>query len=69
MVVDGCNEEAAEKMLSPDAEQTQLDLSRCGWGCFLPFRYPSLQAASEVLAYASVDTERTGRKDFKKPLT
>lgn len=69
MVVDGCSEEAAEKMPSPNAEQTQLDLSRWGWGWFLPYRYPSLQAAREMLEYASVSTERTGRKDFKKPLT
>ena len=36
VVVDGCNDEAAEKMPGPNAEQTQLDLSRSGW--FLPYR-------------------------------
>lgn len=62
VVVDGCNDEAAEKMPSPNAEQTQLDLS--SGGGFFPKGYPSLQAAKEMLEYASISTERTGRKDF-----
>lgn len=51
------------KMPSPNAEQTQLDLNS-GGGFFLK-GYPSLQAAKEMLEYASISTERTGRKDLK----
>ena len=56
VVVDGCNDEAAEKMPSPNAEQTQLDLS--SGGGFFPKGYPSLQAAKEHTAHIIINGEK-----------